>query len=750
MGKEIKSLKMKLRIMLTIMLIVLYGCIALVTNLKSERIISKSGEITNHYEGESTEVYDAYLLINELKLLDDTVLAGCSVKINAPSELVLSFYNASTDAEIQRKEDQSIDIPSEGLKLKVYGIVEGSKYDIEIVPVNAPTGYKSIFDKVVIEIDATTASEITSFVKEITKTVNGETETILGSEDKTAIFTYEEENGKIKLYGNSEEEIYYYISDKNGKTESELEEVDWSLYNKQDKVSIDKNGIIYTKSKYKDGKYSEITSLNVNNVDKLIPSVEVLSIEENDTRDEAIINIRMTDQEATDDYGKSGILGYAITIQETVPASFVPVEGSEAAATGITDNGDYFVWVSDKAGNVNHVPVSVTEISYVQENAVAIILSAPDSSLVGTEYESLSDLMDALNNKGITADSGEVVVQIVDDIKNEPTKINNKNITIDLNGYTVTSRLQESMFDVQSGSLKIVDNKYDIADYVDDTDLASTLKTKYSANSGYGKVYSPNHIAIEIENGAILTLGEDHSTGYTDIEFPNQDTPIIEGNSKGILNHGGTFNYYDGVIYGKMTIDGAITNTPLLYDPTVTETEIQGILKTVLERVSAIEAMIGNTRYATLEKAIEAANNTRGTPDDQIEIDIVVDITKAAPILVDDTKYIKLDLNGLTITNTVADYVIKNSGKLEIIDSTVSDLEDPSTVHGKITNTTYGTIYNEEGGEFTLTTGGIETTYDTGYAIYNNNGKVKINGGSVIGKRCIFPRRGVQRPLCAF
>ena len=45
--------------------------------------------------------------------------------------------------------------------------------------------------------------------------------------------------------------------------------------------------------------------------------------------------------------------------------------------------------------------------------------------------EEAAVLMDALNNKGITADSGEVVVQIVDDIKNEPTKINNKNITID-------------------------------------------------------------------------------------------------------------------------------------------------------------------------------------------------------------------------------------------------------------------------------------------------------------------------------
>ena len=110
-----------------------------------------------------------------------------------------------------------------------------------------------------------------------------------------------------------------------------------------------------------------------------------------------------------------------------------------------------------------------------------------------------------------------------------------------------------------------------LIDYIEDEILATTLKTKYAASENYGKISNPNYIAMEVRSQGTLTLGQDNSTGINDIEYPNHNSPIIEGDIKGLVNYGGTFNYYDGVIYGQTTIDGRISDTPLLYDPTVIE-----------------------------------------------------------------------------------------------------------------------------------------------------------------------------------
>ena len=731
--KEKKSRIVNLKLMIILILLMLVSSLLFMSKQikdTSSNKISQVQEMRVNLD-ENIKVYNSYLLINELEVNNQTNIAGSEVTVSCSSDdLVLSFFNALTDEEIEEV-DGKITVPESGLKLKIDGIIEGSKYEIEIESKNIAEGYKSDFKKATIVVDATTIDVVSSYIKEVTKLVDDEEITVLGSSEDTAIFMYEEEDGKVKLYGNEDIEIYYYVSDINGKTDEELEEVEWNLYDKTEKIELERNGIIYTKSKYKDGAYSSITTLNVSNIDKLAPSVEVLDIEESESKEEASIRIKMEDQEATNDYGKSDIYGYGITIQEVEPTSFVEVNEEEVTITGITDNGKYYIWVSDNAGNVSHEEVEISVISYIQEDAVAIILSAPDKTLVGTEYTSIASLIEALEEKGINANSEEVIIQLVDDIKNEPIKIEDKNIVLDLNGYTTTSRLQESTFDVQSGSLKIVDEKYNISDYIENAELANSLNSKFDAKDGNGKVYSSNYIAVEVQEGATLTLGVDNSTGISNVEYPDHEAPVIEGMSKGILNHGGTINYYDGVIYGRSTVDGEITNTPMLYDPVVLQTEREGILQTVLEKVSMIEAMIGKTRYTKLEKAIEAANNTRGTIDDQIEIDIVTDISKDFPIEIDDTKNIKLDLNGFVLTNTISDYVIKNSGKLEIIDSAVTE-EDTSTVHGKIKSNTYSTILNNMNGELTLTTGGIETTLSDRYAI-RNLGTAKINGGGVKG-----------------
>ena len=665
---------------------------SLETNGREQRLLPN--------EGEKVELYNVYMLINELEVESDISMAGSKVSFSSESSLTLSYYHPLTDQEIEADEEGNISIPENGLKLKIDGITMGSEYEITIQSKGAPEGYESKFHTATITIDAKTEGEITCYVKEFTKTVEEEEVTVEGSEEDTAVFMYEETDGKVKLYGNEDLEIYYFVADKNGKTEAELAEVEWQAYNKEAGVAVEKNGIVYTKSKYKTGAYSRITSLNINNIDKLVPTVEVLSITEKDTRDEATLKFSIQDQEETQDYGKSGISGYALTKREEEPTEFITASEGEITISEITDNGTYYVWVRDKAGNVSHETVNVSVITYVSENIVAIILGAPDSSLVGTEYQTLASLFAALDEKNITKDAGQVVIQMVGNVKNEGTKINDKNIVLDLNGYTVTNRMQESTFDVQDGTLKIVDDKYDIADYIEDETLATTLKTKYAANEDYGKISNPNYIALEVRTAGTLTLGQDNSTGFNNIEYPNHNSPIIEGNIKGVVNYRGTFNYYDGVIYGQTTIDGSISDTPLLYDPTVIDMET-GTFRATLEIVANVEAMIGKTRYARIENAIEAANDIKGTPDDQIEIDIVNDISKNIMLELDETKNIKLDLNGFTLTNNTSDYAIKNNGKLEIIDSALEDVINQAEnmqIIGELTNNgTYYFVENENG-----------------------------------------------------
>ena len=163
-----------------------------------------------------------------------------------------------------------------------------------------------------------------------------------------------------------------------------------------------------------------------------------------------------------------------------------------------------------------------------------------------------------------------------------------------------------------------------------------------------------------------------------------------------------------------------------------------------------MEAVIGRTRYTKIETAIDVANRIIGNLEEPVQIDIVTDIVLdntrgtfdenneiIAPgsIIIDSSKNIKLNLNGYLITNTENDFVVKNYGKLEIIDSSMDEVEDKTQINGKIDSTTNETVYNE--GTLILTSGAI-TTNKAG-ARYISNYKYAIrNVGNltIAGRKC--------------
>ena len=237
-----------------------------------------------------------------------------------------------------------------------------------------------------------------------------------------------------------------------------------------------------------------------------------------------------------------------------------------------------------------------------------------EQRLLNTEYEYLEYAIDKipLNMEGF-------VIQIIHDIDNEVNTVENKIITLDLNGYTVNAQdSQNYTIDIKSGgNLTVIDSQTN------------------------GKISNELGRAINVAEGGSLTLGKDDGR-VTSVG------PIIEATTKGILNNG-TFNFYDGKVRGIITIEGEVTKTPRLYE--VATATSGGKSEATLAKVAQCEAMIGKTKYSLLEEAIEAANNTQGLPGEQVRIDVATNISKNIKMVVDNTKNIKLDLNGYTITS---------------------------------------------------------------------------------------------------
>lgn len=333
---------------------------------------------------------------------------------------------------------------------------------------------------------------------------------------------------------------------------------------------------------------------------------------------------------------------------------------------------------------------------YYQYYPVVRIVSSPATQLNGTEYSTIEKAMQALENAGLNASSEQSSLVLLKDIKDESALIENQNIQLDLAGYTLNSTSQiKPTLELDNAKVVLVDN--------------SDVKT--------GKVVSKNTVGVYISTDSQFDLGIEDDT--------INPSPAIEANTKGIETEKtdsaeGIFNFFDGTITATTAIDGTVNLTPLLYSATVTVNENNKQVST-LAIVSGVEARIGRKTYILLEDAIEDANTEINTDGSQVEIVLLKDITKEESIIIDETKNIKLDLDGYTFTTTAASYVLQNDGALEIVDSTATE-ENPYG-NGAITSTTYDTILNN--GTLTIKSGTIKVQvggYSSNYrnAIVNN------------------------------
>ena len=390
---------------------------------------------------------------------------------------------------------------------------------------------------------------------------------------------------------------------------------------------------------------------------------------------------------AEDEIFTSKVLGENYTTDDLIPTYDENGNIIETDGRNYLDGTElYLVENSENTtGTFTSEPIEVTY--YYQYYPVVKIVSSPAEELNGTEYITIKEAIQALQNKGLTSESEISKLQILRNVKNENVVIENKNVQIDLSNFTINSKSEtEPTIKLDNSKLNIIDE----------------------SESEQGKIVSENTSGIYIKTNSEFTLGLE--------EKPVKPTPEIIAKTKGVEkeivdNKQGIFNFFDGKITAANAIDGIVDLTPILYSATVTTNE-QGQQLSVLQIVSNVEARIGRKTYLKLEDAIADVGTEYGTDGSQVEVTVVKDLTKDKEVVIDSSKNVLLDLNGCVVTTTGSNYVFNNNGKLEIIDRTSQDIIKIDSL------TPNGTYYFEknEDGSFTSNNkgaSGVANSYAT-------------------------------------
>ena len=330
------------------------------------------------------------------------------------------------------------------------------------------------------------------------------------------------------------------------------------------------------------------------------------------------------------------------------------------------------------------------------------------------------------------------VLTLYDDVevtgKFTPSKYVRPDFTFDLNGFTVSGSSDSYIFGLTKNTKIVV------------KDSVGTGKI-INANESFGSVFA-NTGTLIIENGNII------STAKTAIISDN--TLIVYGGSingkEYGINSSGNITIYDGEITGEKfglyvsvkngsvgALYGGTFNEGIdLYDSSSNYTlanllaeghfyydtednnindfgEFQAINETVIVKnkfpVSVIQPDGTTEYYPTVDEGVNAANKDLNT-----KIKILTDILLNAPISFFGST--TLDLNGMTVeAEDEYNYtvVIEDGGTL-----TIEDSGENGTIGGG------GVAVNSS--ILNFNSGNIVSTMD---GIYNDNGDVTINGGSI-------------------
>ena len=331
-----------------------------------------------------------------------------------------------------------------------------------------------------------------------------------------------------------------------------------------------------------------------------------------------------------------------------------------------------------------------------------------------TEYATLEEAI-------AKAEAGQTVTLIADVNTPETTYVVSKNLTIDLNGKTVTGSGYDGVFQIDGKDVKVlIENgnvvaveqsgtagKYAMAVWacaenceVTLQNLKVTQKITHTDDKQMDMIYT--------SKGTIIIDSGFFESGTPAWTLNCKDSAYKDGSAKIIVN-GGTFVDFDPNVSPEQKVDG---KTPSFAAPGVGVDNVDGTFTAVKDMTAQLLDADGNSvkAYKTLVEAFTAAIEGQ-------TVRLLKDLTEDVTI----NKNITLDLGGKTLTN-------KNAGKatITIANGATATVKNGSVVGG-------AKYYNIQNNGTATFEGLTATAGNDGSSMIDNYGTLTITSGEYTG-----------------
>ena len=338
--------------------------------------------------------------------------------------------------------------------------------------------------------------------------------------------------------------------------------VDDSIYaNYTGSFEVEENGNVVAYG-IKNNVESRITVHEISNIDKIAPTVDEVFID-TELEDGFTLDFVASDDLSGVNKVKLYIKNNSLETDYSYIGDAIYDSSLSAASYDITNlnlNDNYSVKLVaiDNAGN-SSVP-AYFEYTVVYTDIVARIISINGNDLNEQDYINYSTLRGAIEDEHCISNS--CVIQMVKGTNESVEVLNGQNITIDINGKTI-SGIRDDYTILNNGDLTILDN-----------------------GVREGVIVNLYGISIKGLASSTFTLGD------TSSEL-SKTSPYILGKTYGLYNDSNAdFYFYDGKIEGIIAIQGLVTDTR--YAHNIHNSSRSGNQIATLSKVSDPEAKIVN------------------------------------------------------------------------------------------------------------------------------------------------------------
>ena len=226
----------------------------------------------------------------------------------------------------------------------------------------------------------------------------------------------------------------------------------------------------------------------------------------------------------------------------------------------------------DIAGNISE---GIEKEFSTSRNVIVARIIGRNNSLYESEddYENFNSLENAIN----ACPEGQCTIEMVLDTKESVEVLEGQDITLDINGKTITGVRNYTI--QNNGNLIIVDKANEV-----------------------GSILNRDDTALRNINNGLLQLGKNEEELVVSKTNPN-----IVGTIYGVYtDDSATFNFFDGRIEANQAIKGNVDETPYSYNADVAISDKQVATLSVLIDP---EARVGTTYYSKVQSAIDDSAN---------------------------------------------------------------------------------------------------------------------------------------------